>query len=396
MARRRLGSLCAGGGSLGSRLQGRRRSGVISPPVFAALLVGIVGAGAGTYMLLPRSLPEELPKDLPSVESPSLLALADEALRHGDWRGAEAGYAQVIGADPDSAAAEAGWARALTFQYRFGEAVPHARRAVELAPREPDAHVALALALNWAGDLDGAIAAARRSIDLDPRLADGYALLAESLVDRHQLALAREQLERALALDPSGVEPLRVGAYLLETEGRYEEALDGYRAAIESAPRYAHLHFSLGNVYRALGRADDAALSYRTAANLAPTDARPLTGLGLLHLAREDYTTALSYFEQAAELDSSYSTALGQLGTTYYFQGDFARAQEPLVRVTQIERDPLRLSSYRHVLGWTYLRMGSLDSSEKEFHQALALNPDLAGARQGLAAIATLRGEAQP
>lgn len=374
----------------------RRRSRIAAPALVGALLLAVVGVGAGIYLTFLPSLPQVSPEAPLAEERPSPLASAREALREGDWRAAEDLYARTVAAEPGSAEAQMGWARALTFQYRAQEAIPHARRAVELAPRDAAAHAVLAQALSWAGNVDLAMAAARRSIDLDPGLAEGYALLAESFVDRYQLALARQQLERALALDPSGVEPLRVQGYLLETEGRYREAIEAYAAAIESAPRYGHLHFSLGNVYRAVGRLEEARASYRAAASLAPSDARPVTGLGLLHLIEGDYEAAVAYLEQASTLDPHYSTAQGQLGIAYYLQGNYASAQGPLERATQLERRDLPLSSYRHVLGWTYLRVGQIESAEREFQQALALNPDLEGAREGLDVVRVMREGAVP
>jgi Flp pilus assembly protein TadD len=153
----------------------------------------------------------------------------------------------------------------------------------------------------------------------------------------------------------------------------------------------AHLHFALGNVFRALNRLDEALDSFRIAAELAPFDARPLAGLGIVYFAQDDAPAAIGYFQQAIALDPRYSTPFGQLGNAYYVSGDYAQAEGPLVRAVELERNPARLSSYHHVLGWTYLRNGALDASETQFREALALNPSLAGAVQGLEAIATLR-----
>jgi hypothetical protein len=49
------------------------------------------------------------------------------------------------------------------------------------------------------------------------------------------------------------------------------------------------------------------------------------------------------------------------------------------------------LSAYRHVLGWTYFRLGMPEPATIEFQQALTLDPNLEGAKQGLAAIAAAR-----
>jgi protein O-GlcNAc transferase len=356
-------------------------------------------AGAGAYLFIVRPAlpfvppPEQL--SATALEEPPPLPIAADAFEQGDWRRAEEAYGRAIAADPTSAVPEIGLARVLTFQYRFKEAIPHARRAVEMAPRNAVAHAALSQALNWSGDVEGAAVAARRSIDLNPNLSEAHAFLAEVFVDRYQLADARRELDRSLALEADGVEPLRVRAYLLETEGRYADSASAYQEAIEAAPRFAHLHFSLGSVYRAMSRWDDALESYRTAAALAPTDARPVTGIGMVYLGQEDPAAAISYFQQAIALDPNYSTPHGQLGNAYYTSGDYVHAEDPLVKAVELEQSPLRLSSYKHVLGWTYLRQGSLDSAEAEFRGALDLTPNLEGARQGLAAVATARQTAR-
>jgi tetratricopeptide (TPR) repeat protein len=363
--------------------------------VLGTVLLGLVVAGAGAYLFISRPAlplvpaPEQL--SATALEEPPPLPIAAAAYEQGDWRAAEEAYGRAVAADLTSAVPEIGLARVLTFQYRFKDAIPHARRAVELAPRSASAYAVLSQTLDWSGDIDGAASAARRSIDLDPNFSDGHSALAEVLVDRYQLADARRELDRAGALDASAVEALRVRAYLLETEGRYGDAAAGYREAVEAAPSFAHLHFSLGNVYRAMTRWDDALDSYRSAAALAPSDARPVTGMGIVYLAQEDLAAAISYFQQAIALDPDYSTPYGQMGNAYYSSGDYAHAEEPLVKAVQLESNPIRLSSYKHVLGWTYLRKGALDSAEAQFRGALDLSPNLEGARQGLAAVAAQR-----
>jgi len=358
-------------------------------------LFGSVVAGAGAYLFISRPAlplvpaPEQL--SATAFEEPPPLPLALQAYEQGDWKTAEEAFARALAADPSSPIPEMGLARVLTFQYRFKDAIPHARRATELAPRSAEAQGVLAQTLDWSGDIDGAASAARRSVDLDPNLADGHAFLAEVYVDRYQLADARRELDRALAIDADSVEALRVRGYLLETEGRYADAVVGYQEAIDQAPNFAHLHFSLGNVYRVMTRWDDALATYRTAASLAPADARPVTGMGMVYLAQEDYPAAISYFQQAIDLDPTYSTPYGQLGNAYYTSGDFVHAAEPLEKAVALEKNSVRLSSYKHVLGWTYLRNGSLDGAEAEFRGALDLTPNLDGARQGLAAVAQQR-----
>ncbi|MBI4213478.1 MAG: tetratricopeptide repeat protein [Chloroflexi bacterium] len=375
----------------------RRRRDARGGWILAGSLIGVSAALVGAYALWPRTEPPEAVAAPPTSDTLAIFQSADRALASGAWLTAEQSYAHAIAIDSTSAAAEIGLARALVYQHRTKEATLHAQRAVDLAPRRPEAQATLALALSWAGDLDGATAAARRTIDLDPNDAEGHALLAETYADRYQLSDAWRSADRALAIAPDNPEVLRVRAYLFETAGQYADAIGAYRQAIEAAPGHSHLHFSLGTVLGTLARYDEAADAFRTAMTLAPSDARPRAGMAMLYMAQSEVPAAIPYLEEAALLDPTYATAQGQLGTARYFQGDYERAREPLEAAVRLERNKDRLSTYRHVLGWVYLRSDLLDEAQVEFEGALTLNPQFEGARDGLAAVFQKRtGPARP
>lgn len=69
------------------------------------------------------------------------------------------------------------WAGGRAAEDRAGEA---ARRAVQLAPDLPDAHIALALSARASGDVSTWRQAASRALELDGRAAEALALLADS------------------------------------------------------------------------------------------------------------------------------------------------------------------------------------------------------------------------
>ena len=359
--------------------------------VLAGSLIGLSAALVGAYAVWPRAEFPEASAAPPTSDALAVFKSADRALTSGDWQAAEQSYSQALSIDATSASAEIGLARALVYQYKAAEATTHARRAVDLAPKRPEALSTLALALSWAGDVDGATTVARRTVDLDPNFAEGHALLAETYADRYQLADAWRSADRALSLDPLNVEGLRVRAYLYETAGQYAEAAGAYQQAIEASPGFSHLHFALGTVLRVLGKSDEAADEFRIAMTLAPSDARPRAGMALLYMAESDVPAAIPYLEEAAQLDPAYATAQGQLGTARYFQGDYERAREPLEAAVRLERNRDRLSTYRHVLGWVYLKLEMLDQAQTEFDAALALNPQFEGAKEGLATVKALR-----
>jgi len=53
----------------------------------------------------------------------------------------------------------------------------------------------------------------------------------------------------------------------------------------------------------------------------------------------------------------------------------------------ELETQPLRKAQYLHALGWINLKSGNRDQARQDFTQALALDPGLQGAKDGLQAL---------
>ena len=116
---------------------------------------------------------------------------------------------------------------------------------------------------------------------------------------------------------PTGVAHHNAQAALLQRQGRLEEAIGHYRAAIELAPQAAELHFNLGTAVHAQGRVDEAIRCYRKAIALAP-------GLGVAHnnlgnaLATSGrYADALASYARALALDPRNAEARRNLARGY-------------------------------------------------------------------------------
>jgi tetratricopeptide (TPR) repeat protein len=92
--------------------------------------------------------------------------------------------------------------------------------------------------------------------------------------------------------------------------GRLDEAEDGYRRVLATAPRLAEAHFMLGLVHLQKYRLQEALGSLRQAVEIDPGDARYHNNLGkaLLGLARPD--EALGAFESALDLVPDFENAL--------------------------------------------------------------------------------------
>jgi len=308
----------------------------------------------------------------------------------GHWPAAAAIYADVVRAAPNLAQAHAGWARALVYANKPGEAVEHAQKAADLEPRSAEFQALLALTFNWSGNADRALTSSRRATELDPRLPDGWAYLAEAETDKFRLKEAADALNRATAAGGGdNPEVLRVQAYLAETNADYTGAVDLYKRAVEKAPERSYMRLSLGHALRTVKQYDEAIQAYQQAADLNPQDPRAEGGMGAAYYAMEEYDSAGSHLQRSTEIDPSYATGWGQLGWVAYVQKDYVKAEPNFEKAVALEKDPVKNATYRHALGWSYVNTKHYDKAKQEFTKALEENPNLDGAKEGLQVVAT-------
>lgn len=156
---------------------------------------------------------------------------AGMAMTTGDDKERERLYLLALEINPNSPTTLANFGRFLQMSERPGEAIPHLRRAVELAPWSYQAWNNLGIALAKTDDHEGAIEAYRKALE-----ANG-----DDLGSRHNLAL-----ELKLKLDFEGAEAVM-------------------RRAIELAPQHPLLASNYGAILLQLGRDREAAMHLRVA-----------------------------------------------------------------------------------------------------------------------------------
>ena len=121
----------------------------------------------------------------------ALLVLADLFIRNERWADAEAIFRRLAGTRSDPVVLS-GLAWVLYCQGRAAEAVPHARQAVEAAPRVPEFRYTLASALQATGDWDGALAEITEAMKLAPNNVE-FRRRAEQIRDRRSDPLHAKQ-----------------------------------------------------------------------------------------------------------------------------------------------------------------------------------------------------------
>lgn len=142
---------------------------------------------------------------------------------------------------------DAGWAEAADAM---------AQQAAGLAYSPEDASEFQALRGNiWRrlGSSQDAIAAYQQAVDLWPRNVDAHIGLGEQLLRNGEAAEAAKVLRRAVSLDPGNYWARRLLADARWQQGRQAAAIAGYRSAIAIDPTVAETYARLGNLLEARG-----------------------------------------------------------------------------------------------------------------------------------------------
>ncbi len=349
----------------------------------------------------------------------SMIALheAVERAQHLLFRGELATAARelrtVLDRDPDNLAATVGLAKALAAQARFDEGGALARRALELAPGDPDLHTSLGLLESARGNLEAALAAFDGALAVDPKWLDariekarclyrlGRRRETETLIDsllaedpdvarvqvaRAELveipagrfAAAAERLRRAVAREPSLAQAWRALGRALEEGGKLPEALDAYRRGLELRPDDGPLHARLGLLLSRLRRDAEAEAPLRRAVELIPEGSPPVHGaLAAIHLRRREWTAAGAEARRALELDPGFSIAWGHLAVALEEQ---RRIEEALAAYAQaLETDP---GHWQAELNKALLlrKLGRFEEAARSLRWVLGRAPDHDGA----------------
>ena len=170
-------------------------------------------------------------------------------------------------------------------------------------PRSAEAHAALGLVL---GAYDWEFAAAeresQRAIALNPNAATAYHYYGEVLLGTPgRLDSALAVLRRAQLLDPLSAYTLEDVGWVLELKGRYREAIEQYRQALELDPHAWRALYLMARALLLAGRPDEALRTLGRAedppALLRATTARALVALG----RRDEARRVLRELEREAE-----------------------------------------------------------------------------------------------
>ncbi|MDO9129760.1 MAG: tetratricopeptide repeat protein [Anaerolineales bacterium] len=275
----------------------------------------------------------------------------DASFAAGKLEDAITAYQEATRVEPSNPEAWAKLARIQTYssnllttdperKKRLQEALDSIDQAVALAPDDSSIHAIRAFVLDWNssannGDQALLLEAEReavRALQLDNQNVLALAFYAEILVDMQKWPQAEQVILQAVQRDPSLMDVHRVYAYVLESTGRYNQAIEAYKKAIRINPNLTFLYISVGANYRRLAFESkvkserdelyETALEYFAQAaklnkQLEIKDPIPYIAIAKTYSQQGDFFTAALNIKKALEFDPANANTYGQLGIIY-------------------------------------------------------------------------------
>ncbi|MBN1302831.1 MAG: tetratricopeptide repeat protein [Anaerolineales bacterium] len=297
-----------------------------------------------------------LPTPTPTRTTSSYAMEGEAHFIAGKLDAAITAYEEATQVDPNNAQIWAELARVQTYssallttdvqqRTRLEEALNSINQAVELDPDNSTVHAVRAFVLDWNANpalvgtdqaedyLTEAEQEAVRALQQDNTNTLALVFYAEILVDQQKWTQAEQYINQALERDPSLMDVHRVHAYVLESLGQYNAAIQAYDQAVIIAPNLTFLYLRAGANYRRLAFENpnetiqiqlyEQSLEYFAKAakineQLQIQDPIPYLSISKTYSQMGEYFIAARNVEKALEFDPTNADTYGQLGIVYF------------------------------------------------------------------------------
>jgi tetratricopeptide (TPR) repeat protein len=289
---------------------------------------------------------------------------------------------------------------------------------IEAQPQNPDAWFARSRYFARNQLFDKASNDANQALTIDSLRADIWLHLADLSFTTKKVEDAAMQIEKALAIEPEGADANLRMAELQYYLGKYPEtfkhldvvirqnpyqprayftkgmafkemgdtglAISSFQTATEQDPAYFHAWIQLGQLHAAK-RSDLAILYFKNAIDVNPSKQESYYALAYYYQQTGRVTEAMSTYLQLLELDPQHVPSMHNLGFLLLFEKN--QADEALVWFDKaLNLDPEFIQAQYH-RGYCLEFLGQKSEARQAYQAALALDPQMALAQQGLSRV---------
>ncbi len=235
----------------------------------------------------------------------ALYVLANIAVQAGEASEAVGLFVRAVTIEPANPNFNRGFAEALERTGRIAQAILAWTQTIDLAPGDVNAPLRLARLLAREDRFSEAVDAFRRARDLTPDNPEIHYDLAVALQRIGQSEAALEAFEAALRVQTPSSIPAQYHAGLaaaLHQCGRYAEAVEHGRRAVETAPDSSTAHNNFGLALFDNGDPEAAVSALEEARRLQPDNPEILNNLGVALSGVRRWRDARIYFDRILKL----------------------------------------------------------------------------------------------
>ncbi|MGH8120959.1 MAG: tetratricopeptide repeat-containing sulfotransferase family protein, partial [Gammaproteobacteria bacterium] len=200
-------------------------------------------------------------------------------------------------------------------------------------------------------------------------------LLAQS---RQDYGEAERLITQAIGIDPGVAEYHNNLGLTLQQQGKYKEAAESFRCAINLKGDFAMAWFGLGNVSVRLKDATTAIKSYQKVIAIKPGFFQALNNLGNVYREIGNYEKARQYLDQTLALKPDFAAGWYNLGLLFKVMQDGGNAVAAFSKAIELNQAYFQAYIQR---GLCYSRLlNDIDSALKDCDRILEVKPDSVGA----------------
>ncbi len=249
--------------------------------------------------------------------------------------------------------------------------------------------VGIALAVTWgASDVLGGSRPGRAILSTCAALA----LVAMAAGTRAQLLYWRDTatlFEHTLRVTEKNAVAHNNFGRALYRQGRYDEAVKQFRAALAIRPDHPWAAYNMANALLAKGDTDAAIAEYDKAIPLNPEAAIIRINLGNALLQKHNVDEAITRYGEALALDPDQSGAHANLSVALLRQGHSEEALDHAAAALSL--DPKSADAH-HALGRVLAAQGRIPEAIEHYEESLALSPENAQAHNDLGSLLAQQG----
>jgi protein O-GlcNAc transferase len=197
----------------------------------------------------------------------------------------------------------------LKLQNKISESLDPCQKAVDLKPKDPEAHNNLGNTFWALGRTKDALVSYKKAIDLKPDFSNAHNNIGVIFKDMDRLDDALMCFKKAIKLNPKNILAFNNLALILRISDKLKEAELCYKKIILIDPNNVITYNNLGSLYFESDKLDMSISNYKKAIELMPNYASAYNNLGSSLIAIGKFDDAIINFKKSLELNPQLEEA---------------------------------------------------------------------------------------